>query len=457
MARRRLIWALLIAALVVTGGREGSAGPYARGESARAVRTERAAKRTGPGSWRRIRKGARLRSLRSLDGTRGLGVRLRGARLRGARLLGARSGRSEVLRLPRGMQFEGGDLLPLPRPRPEVSRAATPLEHGVVLRTVEDARRYNIQAGTEAPIYFLGHGFRTSEGAAQKMADQLGAIVVAGQLTDPRFFHADTALGILPDGVTLYRDGFSAQTNKLLHYLYPGRVQEVNPVEAEKLATNGRLIRLGGSEQHGRAGEHFAYFYTEGAFAPGFFEKLTRKYPGGKITSREVSAGGTRFVEHELRYRQDGVDKRVTFVPMPTTQAVLGAGSVSCVTLLGPDGKTVIMVPPDHFELSLGHNPAEDANAANGVDKRLAMKEYVQQKARFERYGVQVEVVAPDANLHEQIYTRDTGYFFNRDASGRAWDPVLGSSKGAPVFLSGAFNHPARRGEVGAIRQALSL
>lgn len=455
MARRRLIWALLIAALVVTGGaRDGSAGPWARGESARSVRTERAAKRARPGSWNRSRKAARLRPLR---GTRGLGARLQDARARGARVLGARN-RSEVLRLPRGMQFEGGDLLPLPRPRPDVTRSATPLEHGVVLRTVEDARRYNIQAGTEAPIYFLGHGFRTSEGAAQKMADQLGAIVVAGKLTDPRFFHADTALGILPDGVTLYRGGFSAETNKLLHYLYPGRVQEVNPVEAEKLATNGRLIRLGQSEQHGRTGQHFAYFYTEGAFAPGFFESLTRKYPGGRLTSREVSAGGTRFVEHELRYRQDGVDKRVTFVPMPTTQAVLGAGSVSCVTLLGPDGKTVIMVPPDHFELSLGHNPAEDeAAAAGGVDKRLAMKEYRQQKARFERYGVKVDVVAPNADLHEQIYTRDTGYFFNRDASGRAWDPVLGSSEGAPVFLSGAFNHPARRGEVGAIRQALSL
>jgi N-dimethylarginine dimethylaminohydrolase len=365
-----------------------------------------------------------------------------------------------IVGLPSGARFEGGDLLPLPAPRPKTARPATPLARGVVLRTVEDARRANIQAGSAAPIYFLGHGFRTSADVAQHLADELGAIVVAGELSDPRYFHADTALGVFPDGVTLYRGGFKDATRELLEYLYPDRVHEVSEAEARKMATNGRIVRLGATSHGGRRIERYGYFYTEGAFRPGFFEELRARYPRSTLTVRPVHERGVTFEVHELRYQLDGVEKRITYVPMPTTQAVLGAGSSSCLTLLKPDGKTVVMVPPTHFDLSAGLNPAEDQAllASGGVDRKLAMIEYGHQKARFERFGVAVEELAPTAGLSEQIYTRDTGYFFRTDAGGRGWDSVFApATKTTPAFMPGTLNHAVRLGEVAAMRRGLAL
>jgi hypothetical protein len=325
-----------------------------------------------------------------------------------------------------------------------------------VVRNIADAKRYNLQSGTSAPIYFLGHGFRSNQAAAEFIAKKLGAIVVVGKLTSERFFHADTALGILPDGVTFYSGAFAAETRSLLHYLYPGKVHEVSSGEADKLATNGRLVRFGPAQRSGPGQERFGYFYTEGAFGPRFFEKLAKRYPGSTLKARKVTARGTTFVEHELRYRVDGVEKKVVFVPMPESQAVLGSGSVSCTTLLTADGKSVVMVPPDNYELSVGHNPAEDAAAmAGGVNRQLALKEYGLQKARFEHYGIKVHELAPTKGLHEQIYTRDTGYFFRRDRAGRAWDPTFGPAGGKSVFLEATLRHPARRPESAAIREGL--
>src|SRR5687768_11957411 len=87
---------------------------------------------------------------------------LRAEARRAGRLRPARPfARSRILELPRSLTFEGGDLLPLPQPRLDAARPATRLARGVVIGSVADARRHNIQRGSSAPIFFLGHGFRT--------------------------------------------------------------------------------------------------------------------------------------------------------------------------------------------------------------------------------------------------------------------------------------------------------
>lgn len=54
-----------------------------------------------------------------------------------------------------------------------------------------------------AQTAFLGHGFRSDPGAAQDLADLLGADVTCLALRDPRLYHLDMALAVLDDGTAL--------------------------------------------------------------------------------------------------------------------------------------------------------------------------------------------------------------------------------------------------------------
>ena len=49
-----------------------------------------------------------------------------------------------------------------------------------------------------------GYGFRSDEAAAAEVASAFGLPVISLRLTDPRFYHLDTALAVLDDGTAAY-------------------------------------------------------------------------------------------------------------------------------------------------------------------------------------------------------------------------------------------------------------
>ncbi len=60
---------------------------------------------------------------------------------------------------------------------------------------------------TDAPVLWVGHGFRTDARAPAWLTQRLDIEVVGLRLTDPRFYHLDTCFCPLADGVLLWNPG----------------------------------------------------------------------------------------------------------------------------------------------------------------------------------------------------------------------------------------------------------
>ncbi|QKW10569.1 amidinotransferase [Streptomyces sp. NA04227] len=80
-------------------------------------------------------------------------------------------------------------------------------------------------------VLLAGTGFRTVPAAHQEAQEYLGIPVVSLHLTDPYFYHLDTALFVLDDGretneanVAYYPEAFSPGSREALERLYPEAV-----------------------------------------------------------------------------------------------------------------------------------------------------------------------------------------------------------------------------------------
>jgi N-dimethylarginine dimethylaminohydrolase len=74
-------------------------------------------------------------------------------------------------------------------------------------RDVRQAARVNEGEGdilAAGPMLLTGHGFRTEQAAAVELAEVFGLPVLSLRLTDPRFYHLDTALAVLDDQTAMY-------------------------------------------------------------------------------------------------------------------------------------------------------------------------------------------------------------------------------------------------------------
>jgi arginine dihydrolase len=70
-----------------------------------------------------------------------------------------------------------------------------------------------------------GHGFRSDVRSHSEIQDALGIPVISLRLVDPRFYHLDTALGVLDSGTIAYLPGaFSPGSRQVLQTLYPDAV-----------------------------------------------------------------------------------------------------------------------------------------------------------------------------------------------------------------------------------------
>ncbi|WP_210406757.1 dimethylargininase [Prauserella flavalba] len=144
------------------------------------------------------------------------------------------------------------------------------VEHGY--RDVTMPRQINEAEGDFAwtgRLLLAGTGFRTDPAAHAEAQETLGVPVVSLRLTDPRYYHLDTALFVLseateaaPARVAYYPEAFSRGSRRVLERLFPDAVlataadaacfglnavsdgrNVVLPVEATGLA--GRLAALG--------------------------------------------------------------------------------------------------------------------------------------------------------------------------------------------------------------------
>ncbi|HEX3812390.1 MAG TPA: N-dimethylarginine dimethylaminohydrolase [Mycobacteriales bacterium] len=70
-----------------------------------------------------------------------------------------------------------------------------------------------------------GHGFRSDVRSHSEIQEQLGLPVTSLRLIDPRFYHLDTALGVLDaETVAYFPDAFSAGSLQVLRSLFPDAI-----------------------------------------------------------------------------------------------------------------------------------------------------------------------------------------------------------------------------------------
>ena len=87
-------------------------------------------------------------------------------------------------------------------------------------------------------MILAGTGFRTDEAAHAEIAELTGMPVVTLHLTDPRFYHLDTALAVLDDAtIAYYPPAFTDASRATLTSLFPAAI-EVATADAYVLGLN---------------------------------------------------------------------------------------------------------------------------------------------------------------------------------------------------------------------------
>lgn len=87
-------------------------------------------------------------------------------------------------------------------------------------------------------LILAGTGFRTEPAAHREAQEYFGRPVVSLELTDPRYYHLDTALAVLDDRtIAHYPDAFSPGSRQVLRRLFPEAV-EATDHDAETFGLN---------------------------------------------------------------------------------------------------------------------------------------------------------------------------------------------------------------------------
>nr|WP_310415475.1 dimethylargininase [Catenuloplanes niger] len=102
--------------------------------------------------------------------------------------------------------------------------------------------------GVAGGLILAGYGFRTAPPAHAEAVEVLGRPIVPLHLTDPRFYHLDTALAALDDRTIAYYPGaFSAGSQRVLRRLFPDAVlaDEADALDfGLNLVSDGRHVVL---------------------------------------------------------------------------------------------------------------------------------------------------------------------------------------------------------------------
>lgn len=99
-------------------------------------------------------------------------------------------------------------------------------------------------------VFWMGCGYRTDAAAREIVAAQFGVSCIALGLSDPAFYHLDTAFSPLPCGAVMYHPGaFTAQALAAIHArVAPEQRIALTPGDAARFAANavsvGRTVLL---------------------------------------------------------------------------------------------------------------------------------------------------------------------------------------------------------------------
>ena len=89
-------------------------------------------------------------------------------------------------------------------------------------------------------LFWMGHGPRSTAASRQAIEEIFGVQAIALELADPRFYHMDTALSVLPGGELMYVPcAFTAAGKGMIHALVPPEQRiPLGTDDAGRLAAN---------------------------------------------------------------------------------------------------------------------------------------------------------------------------------------------------------------------------
>lgn len=94
-------------------------------------------------------------------------------------------------------------------------------------------------------IFWLGHGQRSDEAVKHEIANFFQVPVVPLELIDPRFYHLDTAMMVLPQGeIMYYPDAFAPHSRGIIHEAkgFPLNAEDANNFSANCIGIGNLLI-----------------------------------------------------------------------------------------------------------------------------------------------------------------------------------------------------------------------
>lgn len=107
-------------------------------------------------------------------------------------------------------------------------------------------------------VILAGHGFRTQPAAHDEVQEMFGLPVISLMLSDPHYYHLDTALAVLDDRTVAYYPGaFSEGSRDVLRHLFPDAIlatAEDAAVLGLNAVSDGRNVVLS-AQAIGLAGE----------------------------------------------------------------------------------------------------------------------------------------------------------------------------------------------------------
>ncbi|WP_353507170.1 ornithine--oxo-acid transaminase [Gordonia sp. ABSL11-1] len=222
-----------------------------------------------------------------------------------------------------------------------------------------------------------GTGFRTSRETHHEIAAITGLPVVTLELIDPRFYHLDTALGVLDDDtVVYYPPAFSEVSRAVLADLYPGAVIATD-ADAEVLGLN--LVSDGRHVVMTDAAPELAATLRAAGFQP-IEVDLSELLKGG---------GGIKCATLELRSPDKEVDVHTltdphvahNYSPLPVT-----AASAEGAWITDVDGRAYLDCLGAYSAVNFGHRNPRILAAATDQMNRVTLTSRAFRSDRLEPF-----------------------------------------------------------------------
>lgn len=225
------------------------------------------------------------------------------------------------------------------------------------------------------------------------------------------FFHLDTVFRPTPGAALVYPESLPKASLSVMRALYD-EVIELDSEESLNFAANGRFITIGDNES--------ALVYRDVALNESRLNLLAKA--NGCIdylVDEQLPPSGLARLKEPLSIKTEA-GGMFTFIPVPTTQAWLGGGSVSCITNITRNNAgqlTFHMRHPNSFHPEVGINEIERALMPHIADKDeagvdLKLLEYQKFVDTVQSSGISVMEHYPNHETPEEIYTRDASTTF---------------------------------------------